>query len=34
MMPELGNFLLCLALGFSLLLAIYPCGARIARAAG
>ena len=24
MMPELGNFLLCLALGISLLLSVYP----------
>ncbi len=28
MMPELGNFLLCLAAGLALLLSVYPCGRR------
>ncbi len=27
MMPELGNFLLCLAAGLALLLSVYPLGA-------
>lgn len=27
MMPEIGNGLLCLALGIALLLSVYPCGA-------
>lgn len=31
MMPELGNFLLCLAAGLALLLNVYPCGARRGR---
>lgn len=34
MMPELGNFLLCLAAGLALLLSIYPCGARRGRIGG
>ncbi|STW69191.1 cytochrome c heme lyase subunit CcmF [Klebsiella pneumoniae] len=34
MMPELGNFLLCLAAGLALLLSVYPCGARRGRIGG
>ncbi len=33
-MPELGNFLLCLAAGLALLLSVYPCGARRGRTGG
>lgn len=34
MMPELGNFLLCLAAGLALLLSIYPLWARRGRIGG
>ncbi len=35
MMPELGNFLLCLAAGLALLLSVYPLwGAGAARTGG
>ena len=33
-MPELGNFLLCLAAGLALLLSVIPCGARRGRIGG
>ena len=31
MMPELGNFLLCLAAGLAPALSVHPCGARRGR---
>ncbi len=34
MMPELGNFLLCLAAGLALLLSVYPLWARRGRTGG